>query len=1137
MYFSLLGHFPTVFLFLSKTMTTTIDQYEGIKSTKLREVFAQANKVCEDVLTEKYLKGDEKGAFDLFQRVSTGLVANYKDDALAKTWKKNYMSQFLKGYGVGAGRIMSATGTGIDATSINCFVLAVGDSIDGYDEDGNPGIYMTLTHAAVTLRRGGGCGYNFSLIRPRGAFVKGTNSYASGPCSYIDVYDKSCATVESAGGRRGAQMGILDINHPDIEEFITAKRTPGRWNYFNVSVFVTDAFMKAREEDADWVLYHKKPPALGERIEHIVEGHKLGYVYKVVKARALWKMIMESNYKFAEPGVLFEDTINRDNNLRYIERLKATNPCVTGDTVVLTENGPEFVRNLVNKEVKVFLNGKLYDSSGFYSTGIKAVYEVKTEPGYSLKLTKNHPVMTHDGKKFVMKPVEELQKGALLLMNNHSEANWTSKEAVADEFMFGLDSGLEYRELSFEEKIKLFQRSSDYLKGYLQKLEYSKGSIFRCKIPDNSIVTFVFDTEQEAKQTQILYSFVGVKSFITELVDNETGVKTYELKVNYIKMLVDYVHLLELTYVGEEEVYDIAVRDDVHAFSANGFYISNCAEQPLPANGCCDLGPLDISAFVLNSFTSQATFDAVTFTKAIHTHVRMLDDVLDTTFWPLPAQKAESDSKRRIGVGITGLGTALMYLGIRYGSEESIIFTETLLTQMKEECYIASSNLAVERGSFPLLDIEKYLEEGTAASRLSESTKALIRKQGIRNSHLMSIAPTGTISIAFFDNVSSGIEPAFSLYYTRKVRDRINPSISHLYPVIDKGLKSYLLHLSNNGEEEKATAILEKLTKGEKPELPEYFITALEMSVDEHISVLKVAAPLIDTAISKTVNVPADYPYEDFEQIYLKAYESGLKGISTYRPNDILGSVLQEVKKEEAPVKKESTLVKDVEEFLYGTIEKLPEKRLKAIRGKISYMSAEGPEQIYVVVSYLSQGFLVEEGSSSIMSIHRPIEVFITTHDQGASPEWLNAQSISMSLLARSGLKMFYKNLENMRSVRSPRGAIRYDFGFKEDGTKYPLWHESSVAVVAYEVLKIMHDLNLVSIQDHRLLSAKEIIALSTKVDAETYVPDATSEVEITKLPNEIIHGKQCRECGAHAVIKADGCERCTNCGAIGSCG
>ena len=998
---------------------------------QLREMVFGNSPLTDDILRDKYYKHSETTLEAHYARVADGLVAKYKDESKKEYWRKMYYEQFINGYGVGAGRIMSATGSGIDATSINCFVLEVGDSIDGYDEDGAPGIYLTLTRAAVTLRRGGGCGYNFSKIRPKGAFVKGTNSFASGPCSYIDVYDRSCATVESAGGRRGAQMGILDISHPDIEEFITAKRTKGRWNYFNVSVFVTDSFMKAMRNDEDWVLYHIKPPAIGERVEHIVHGHMLGYVYKTVKATVLWDMIMESNYKFAEPGVLFEDTINRDNNLRYIEKLKATNPCVTADTVVATSNGPRTAKELVGiGDVDLLIDGKPYPSSGFFSTGVKPVYLLKTKQNKELKLTKEHKVMKIDLVSGIsrMTPAEELVEGDWIRLHCHEG----------------------YEDVT----------------------------------PCNE-----FDS---------------------------------------------------LTYLGDEEVFDVTLYHELHAFSANDFYISNCAEQPLPPNGCCDLGPLNVAAFVLDRFTPHAFFDTTQFIKAVQTHVRLLDDVLDTTFWPLQEQMEESDSKRRIGVGITGLGTALMYMGLRYGSNNSLAFAGKVLKLMKDTAYIASSNLAVERGAFPMLDVELFLQEGTAASRLPDDIKDLIRKQGIHNSHTMSIAPVGTVSLAYFDNATSGIEPAFALYYKRKVRNRMDHTKNDVYIVMDKGLKEYLKFLFNKGDDDIAYNILIDIDEGRKPELPVFFNTALEMSVDEHISMLQVAAPLVDTAISKTVNVPADYPYEEFKKIYDKAYDIGLKGIATYRPNDILGSVLEEIKatpEAKPEEKKTSTLTKDVEEFLYGTIEKLPEKRLKAIRGKISYMSAEGPEQIYVVVSYLSQGFLVESETDSVLTVHRPIEVFITTHDQGASPEWLNAQSISMSLLARSGLKMFYKNLENMRSVRSPRGAIRYDFGYKEDGSRYPLWHESSVAVVAYEVLKIMHDLNLVSVQEHRLLSVKEIINMSAKVDAETYVPEPTAEVETMKFSNEIIHGKPCKECGAHAVIKADGCERCTNCGAIGSCG
>lgn len=850
---------------------------------ELHKILNEENQqVGVDVLNDKYFKGDEKTPYDLFKRVAKGLTANYKDEEQKQIWTEKYLEQFAQGYGVGAGRIMSATGVSTEATSINCFVLEVGDAIDGCDENNIPGIYETLKNAAVTLRRGGGCGYNFSNIRPRGAFVKGTNSYASGPCSYIDVYDKSCATVESAGGRRGAQMGILDISHPDIEEFITAKRTAGRWNYFNVSVYVTDAFMKAVADNEDWVLYHAKPHSSLPKVEHIVHGHMLGYVYKTVKAAELWDTIMKSNYDFAEPGVLFEDSINKDNNLRYIEKIKATNPC---------------------------------------------------------------------------------------------------------------------------------------------------------------------------------------------------------------------------------------------------------AEQPLPPNGCCDLGPLNVSRFVVNKFTEEAYFDYEKFAKAVEVQVQMLDDVLDVTFWPLDAQRKESDSKRRIGVGITGLGTALMYLCVPYNSRRAMITSGSILDVMRDASYLKSIALAKERGAFPLLDVNKYLEEGTFASRLPQSTKESIVASGIRNSHLLSIAPTGTVSLAFFDNVTSGIEPAFSLLYKRKVRDRFDANKHHVYYVLDKGLKEYLRFLVEHDQVQEANDIFTKLSNGEKAELPDFFVTAMDMSVEEHMGILKIAAPLIDTAISKTVNVPADFPYESFKDIYTTAHTAGLKGISTYRPNLILGSVLEEIKPKEEVIIIDVPML-DAEEFLFGTIEKLPEARLPAIRGKISYQSADGKEQIYVVVSYLSKTFDAEGRS---FTLHRPIEVFITTHDQSSSPEWLNAQSISMSLLARCGLKMFHKTLGNMRAVRSPRGAIRYGHGVKEDGSKYPLWHESSVAVVAYEVLSIMANLGVVDKNSHELLSLSDIVESSNVSIGFDIKTETTEEA---KLDASVFkHGKKCNECGAHAVIKADGCERCTNCNAIGSCG
>jgi len=287
-----------------------------------------------DVLSEKYLKPGETTADELYQRVARALASVEKPELRAK-----YESLFLanlKAGAIGAGRIMSAAGTDIQATLINCFVQPVGDCIQGVDDEGFPGIYEALREAAETMRRGGGVGYDFSRIRPRGAWVGSTQSSASGPVSYMRVFDRSCETVESAGSRRGAQMGVLRCDHPDIEEFIHAKDS-GDLRNFNISVGVTDAFMQAVVNDGEVELVHHAEPGTAQKAEGAYEAKDRHlWVYRKLRARDLWEQIMRSTYDHAEPGVLFIDTINRDNNLSYCETIASTNPCVTADTRLAT---------------------------------------------------------------------------------------------------------------------------------------------------------------------------------------------------------------------------------------------------------------------------------------------------------------------------------------------------------------------------------------------------------------------------------------------------------------------------------------------------------------------------------------------------------------------------------------------------------------------------------------------------------------------------------------------------------------------------------------------------------------------------------------------------------------------------------
>ena len=792
--------------------------------------------ISEDVLREKYLKPGETCADDVLRRVAKAL-ASVEAPALQAKYEALFLHNLRDG-AIGAGRIMSAAGTSIQATLINCFVQPVGDCIQGEDDEGYPGIYEALREAAETMRRGGGVGYDFSRIRPRGAAVKGTASMASGPCSYINVFDQSCATVESAGARRGAQMGVLRIDHPDIFEFIGAKRTPGRWNNFNVSVGVPDTFMHALTHQQSWQLVHRARPVTDRAGAEPRQREDGLWIYQELPAQDVWDAIMQSAYDYAEPGILFLDRIAQDNNLRAIETIAATNPC---------------------------------------------------------------------------------------------------------------------------------------------------------------------------------------------------------------------------------------------------------GEQPLPPYGCCDLGPVILPRFVRHPFGvgGTASFDFERFEHAVTLQVRALDNVLDLTYWPLPQQQAEAAAKRRIGVGFTGLGNTLTMLGLRYDGAPGRDMAALIARHMRDAAYRASVALAQEKGAFPAFDANTYLQNDNFAGRLPEAIQQAIRDHGIRNSHLLSIAPTGTVSLAFADNASNGIEPAFSWIYRRKKRQADGSTLE--YAVEDHAWRVFK-HLG-----------------GDIDALPESFVCALDMPAEAHIAMMKAVQPLVDTAISKTVNVPADYPFDAFKHLYLQAWQAHLKGLATYRPNNILGSVLDAGPEAHATAPTSTSAQGGNADPMRSVIESRPKGALSAVAEKVEYWTQEGHKTLYLVVS-----FLPVPHPSGAGTVERAIEFFMPVGQSGESQQWMTSSMRLLSLAARGGF--LERALADMRKVAWDRGPVRLGSFTRSDGAQLPLWHDSEVAAIGYAIQNIM---------------AQRNEGVAGPVDAAP----ASGHAPPTMA------GKKCQECGAHAVIRKDGCDYCTQCGYLGSCG
>ena len=643
---------------------------------------------------------------DTWRRIARALAEVEDDKAL---WEDRFYHALEDFKFLPAGRITAGAGTGRAVTLFNCFVM-------GTVPDSMAGIFDALKEAALTMQQGGGIGYDFSTIRPRGAEVKGVAADASGPLSFMDVWDAMCRTIMSAGSRRGAMMATMRCDHPDVEAFIEAKKDPARLRMFNLSVLVTDPFMAAVKADGPWEL------TFG------------GRVYKTLQARDLWNKIMRNTYDFAEPGVIFIDRINQANNLSYVETIAATNPC---------------------------------------------------------------------------------------------------------------------------------------------------------------------------------------------------------------------------------------------------------GEQPLPPYGACLLGSINLAALVEAPFSAQARIDEAKLADLVAMAVRMMDNTVDASRFPLPQQEAEARAKRRIGLGVTGLADALLMVGLRYGSDAAAAQTSAWMKAIARASYLASVGLAKEKGAFPLFDAEAYLASGNMKG-MDEDVRAEIAAHGIRNALLTSVAPTGTISL-FAGNVSSGIEPVFAYAYTRKVLQKDGSRTEE--EVVDHAVRLW------------------RETHGDAP-LPEYFVNAQTLPPLDHVKMQAAAQRWVDSSISKTINCPEDISFEDFKEVYLSAWDQGCKGCTTYRPNAVTGSVLTVSEKEEKPAAVTAPATGGEVVYLSDPLD-----RPAALEGQTYKLKWPGSEHaLYITVNDIV-----------IAGHRRPFEVFINSKNM-EHYAWTVALTRMVSAVFRRGGDISFV-VEELKAVFDPRGG------------------------------------------------------------------------------------------------------------------
>ncbi|HWA92631.1 MAG TPA: LAGLIDADG family homing endonuclease [Rhizomicrobium sp.] len=1071
-----------------------------------------------------------------------------------------------------AGRILAGAGTERSVTLFNCFVMGtIPDSMDG--------IFSHLREAALTLQQGGGIGYDFSSLRPKGAAVKGVGADASGPVSFMEVWDAMCRTIMSAGSRRGAMMATLACDHPDIEEFVSAKRVAGRLTNFNLSVLASDAFMDAVASDAPWDL--------------VFEGR----AFKTIRARELWDRIMRATYDHAEPGVIFIDRINAENNLAYCETIRSTNPCLTADTWTLTADGPRQIAELVGRPFTAIADGQPWpsDRRGFFSRGVKPVVALRTAEGYRLRLTRDHRLRkvvrrTRWSSDWEWTEAGSFAPGDEVLLHDHRAAPmWGDVErAAADDaegYLLGLligdgvlkqdaavlsvwpgrrvangadeRAGVQGVMAAASAAAGRFRHRADF-KGWsevsgrgewrlksaaLRTLAQTHGlrpgaktltpSIERqSRAFQSGVLRGLFDTDgsvQGAQQqgvsvrlaqsdvalleaAQRMLLRLGIASTLYRerrpagtraLPDGRGGAKAYAIRAQH-ELVVSGENLetfaervgfadtdkaarltaapggykrrlnrepfvatvAEIVPAGEAEVFDAAI-PGLNAFDANGLWAHNCGEQPLPPYGACLLGSINLAKLVRDPFGDDAALDIDALKALTRTAIRLLDNAIDISRFPLSEQANEARAKRRIGLGVTGLADALIFCRARYGSAQSLALIDNWLAALNHAAYAASVELAEEKGAFPLFDAAEYLARPHIRD-LPQEIRDGIARHGIRNGLVTSIAPTGTISL-FAGNVSSGIEPVFAYAYKRKV---LQPDGTRTEEEVeDYAYRAFRARF------------------GEDAALPDYFVNAQTLSPDDHLAVQAAAQKHIDSSISKTINVPAEISFEAFKDVYAKAYAMGCKGCTTYRPNAVTGAVLEtrapEAEPEPAAPDAEPLLPFATGEIVYMT---KPLDRPEVLLGqtyKIKWLDSD--HAFYITVNDIEK-----DGR------RRPFEVFINSKNMEAYA-WTLALTRMISAVFRRGGDVSFV-VDEMKSVFDPRG------GQWMGGRYVP-----SLLAAIGEVIET------------------HLIAIGFMSPRDGVLPK--EERRAVALAAEGAPARLCPRCGSPSFVKIEGCDSCVACG------